>query len=469
MSTTTNPLTSAWITLIFFFGVFCSLVGGSGWLGWRYYHTATVPVPGALVRSHVNSGVVMQARGQLAPLSIERLPNDRDPCPESQDICVPINEGERVRTRREAGYGSVASLVLPDTTHIQLWASPSGADLQLDRYQVTRWNRARQEVVLTQHEGYVRYDLASNQPYQQINYTVQIDAATRIELNTNGSYSIYVPSRTDFDRRQPMTNDGNPMLVEVATRKGYATLVRGDARTAIQPGKKVQVGILGGVSEPLPAEWELIADSGFADHLEQNDYVEGSETWLRYWNENAPGLTSSEKNARLNIVQACRPETPDLCSADQQVYIAQFRRDGGQTKPYTIGLQQTLDVDVSEYTSLRLRGWVRVLQQSVPGPGAQGSECPIMIQLIYKPVSPTDQEQPRYICVYTTDDQVAEIPDLEVIRYRPVPPYTWYQIDIELRDDTLIKQARYIQMIRIEARGHDYLAEVTGFSLVGHQ
>jgi hypothetical protein len=259
------------------------------------------------------------------------------------------------------------------------------------------------------------------------------------------------------------------LQVEVAVRKGQASVVRGVRRIAISPGEKLQVSQNGGIDPPVPATWELIADGDFTQYRQQNMYHDGSLTWRQFWNENAPDLTANEKKASFSIIRACRPETPDLCTAEEQAYIGQFRRDGGQTKPFTTGIFQELDVDVSEYTSLRLKGWVRVLQQSVPGTGAQGSECPIMIQLIYKPTSPTDQEQQRYICVYSTDKGEKQVPDLQVIRYRPVPPYTWYQIDIELRGDTLIKQARYLQTIRIEARGHDYLAEVTGFSMVGQQ
>lgn len=289
-----------------------------------------------------------------------------------------------------------------------------------------------------------------------------------MELTPGGSYSIYVPHDT-ADQLPALASDGRPLSAEIAVRTGQAYVLRGERRVAVNPGEKLQLSSNGAINKPILATWELIADGGFTQYRQQNQYNEGSHTWRQSWTENAPNLTSNEKRAFFTILRACRPETPDLCRPEDQVFIGQFRRDGGQTKPFTIGIFQELDVDVSEYTSLRLTGWVRVLQQSVPGTGAQGSECPIMIQLIYKPTSPTDQEQQRYICVYSADKGETQVPDLQVIRYRPVPPYTWYQIDIELRGDTLIKQARYIQTIRIEARGHDYLAEVTGFSLVGRQ
>ena len=147
------------------------------------YKRQLISVPGSLLRSHVNTGVVVQPRGQLTPLSIVRLPSGRDPCPNSQDICNVLNEGASVKTQREAGYGPVASLVLPDKSHIQLWASPNGADLTLTRYQVTQWNNQQQIVQLVQHAGYVRYDIAKGQAYKQIVYEVQTDSGTRIRLS----------------------------------------------------------------------------------------------------------------------------------------------------------------------------------------------------------------------------------------------------------------------------------------------
>ena len=440
----------------------------SGLLAWRYYTTATVPTGRAILRSHVESGVFTQGRGQLAPSGIERLPAGRDPCPDSRDICAMLSEGETIKTRREAGYGPVASLVLPDESHIQLWASPTGADLLYERSQVTQWNRARQEVVLNQHAGYARYDIASGQSYEQVNYTVQVDPKLSIDLKPGGSYSIYVPNDETY-RTINQTADGQPLLVEVAVRSGSAVILLNGERTAIAPGQKLQIAVGWLVGKPTIATWELIADGGFTQYRQQDSYGIASRTWVEYWNENAIGLTQAEKNGRFGVVRGCRPETPDLCAAEDQVSIGQLRRGGDQTKPYTVGIQQKLDIDVSEYTSLKLRGYVRILQQSLPGAGAQGSECPIMVRLQYKPTSPTDQERPRDICIYSTEDGQTDIPDLQAIRYKPIPPYRWYLLEIELRDDTLIREARYIQFIRIESRGHDYFAEVAAFSLIGTQ
>jgi hypothetical protein len=146
-----------------------------------------------------------------------------------------------------------------------------------------------------------------------------------------------------------------------------------------------------------------------------------------------------------------------------------FRRDGNQIRPFAVGIDQTLDADVSEYTSLRLTAWVRVLTQTVPLAGIAGSECPVMFQLTFKTISPTDKQQERTFCLYAFKSSESLVQDSGDIRYRALPPFQWYRLDVDLREDEFLRYARYLQSIRIEARGHDYLSEITDVNLIGRQ
>jgi hypothetical protein len=469
-----RPETSAWITLLLFFGVFCALVAVSGLWGWNYYSTAMVPYgQQSLLRGHVNAGVTLQARGELTAKSLERLPADRDPCQGEQDICQPLAEGYHVRTKREAGYGPVASVVLPDETHVQLWAHPSGADFAIEKYRVTRWTDRRQEVELRHVAGYARYDIANFQSFRDVYYTVLIggdaEPAVRVKLAPGGSYSINVPQPED-GHLAPTTGDGTPLLVEVASRRGSAVVESGDGRARLDAGELVQVSTDNTLHGPATARWELIADGDFALYEQMGRYEPGSNslTWEQFWN-NVAEVAPAERNGRFTVVETCRPETPDLCTPADQIRVGQLRRDGGQQRPFANGIQQTLDADVSEYTSLRFSAWVRVLVQSVQEAGIAGAECPVLITLSYKPVSPTDREQYRSLCVYVDKDTAPSSPATGEVFYRPVPQYQWYRLNVELRDDALLREARYLQLIRIEARGHDYLSEITAISLTGRQ
>ena len=54
--------------------------------------------------------------------------------------------------------------------------------------------------------------------------------------------------------------------------------------------------------------------------------------------------------------------------------VGQFSRQGGQSKSFAIAIGRTLDLDVSEYASLQLQAWVRIIDPGMPKAGDQGSE-----------------------------------------------------------------------------------------------
>ncbi len=458
-----RPVVSAWMMLLVFFLLFCALVAGAGIVSWRYYTNAMMEMTPGTVLVHAKAGVDYQSKGSRRFISPDQ-PCQPNP-PEDGDVCVELREGDRVRAKPEAGYGPVASIKLPapDETQIDLWAHPTGADLTLDTYQVSRWTSRRQEVVFRQSAGYARYDIKADQPYDQVSYTVKITEGVVIALAPGGSYSINVPQDRPGKPRA-LTELGAPLLVEVAVRAGSATIFAAGDPVVIAIEEKAQVDLAGRPGAPVAAKWTLTRDGDFTD------YAAGADTWSLYGTPGAP-MTEAEMNGTFTVVQSCRPRLEIITSCpDDQAYIGQFRREGNQTKNYITGIVQELDVDVSEYSSLRLMAWARVVTQTVELAGVRGSECPIMIWMTYKRTSPTDAQQDRSICVYAVDSSIAAgSEDAGEISYRPVNLFQWYPINIELRDDPQLKEARYLQKIRIEARGHDYISEITNIRLIGSQ
>lgn len=459
-----RPETSAWLMLVAFFVLFCAIVAVIGYVGWRYYNTAMVAVDGSLLRVHVNAGVVFQARGSTQAISLER---SRHACADGDMICQSMVRGDRVKVKPEAGYGPVASVSLPDRSQVDLWAHPTGADLLLENYQVTRWTRQRQEVVFRQESGYARYDVQDSQAYVEVSYTVEVSSGVQVVLGRGGSYSINVPQER-FGVPVLRTVAGAPVLVEVAVRSGHAEVRGVDGVVVLRAGEKVSVTVAGSVGLPLPMRWELIRDGDFRQ-LAEGSFPDGVPSWLEYSTPTAPDLSSEERNGVFGVVRTCRPETPNFCSAADQAYVGRFRREGGQQKSFAIGITQTLDADISEYRLLRFSAWARVIQQTVPQAGIAGSECPVTIQFVYKQRSPTDPQQNRYFCVYADrTDTVIDRRESEFF-YRGIPLYQWYHLSYELRDDPTLSQAYYVQTIRIYANGHDYVSEITDISLIGVQ
>jgi hypothetical protein len=351
-----------------------------------------------------------------------------------------------------------------------MWAHPTGADLTLNRYQVSRWNTLSQLVSFQQAAAYARYDIQpkENLPYADVSYSVTVGQDVAIALAPGGSYSINVP-HIELDRPRPLTESGAPMLAEIAVRAGSAEVRAASKLVTLTAGQKVQIASDGTPGEPLPSRWELIRDGTFEQYATKLAR-ESIPAWTEYKDLFDRSVTPAEQNATFVVKQRCRPETPDNCGeTTDQTYIGQFRREGNQQKSFVQGISQTLDVDVSEYRSLRFSIWVRVVQQSVPQAGIQSSECPVTIQFIFKQQSPTDQEQRRYLCVYQGDTNNRIQNGESEFKYRPIQQYLWYHLRYELRDADLLASARYLQKVNIYANGHDYISEVTDVSLIGTQ
>ena len=149
--------------------------------------------------------------------------------------------------------------------------------------------------------------------------------------------------------------------------------------------------------------------------------------------------------------------------------MLRLQRSGLQVHDFAIGVEQYVDADVSEFTSLRLTAWVRLLAQQSATAVAASASCPIKFQLVYKFISPADQQHERTICLYPTTGKTVAQQETGDTLYRALPLYRWYKLDLDLREDEFLKTARYIQVLRIEADGVNYLAEVTNLSLTGRQ
>jgi hypothetical protein len=461
-----RPETSAWLILVAFFFVFCSLIAAACLAGWRYYSSAMVPVQGTLVRVHAPAGVNFQAKGSVRLDTPNALCNT---APKPSDTCKDLGEGDRVLAKPQAGYGPVASIVLPDGTRIvDMYAYPTGADLTLTRFQVSRWAKRSQELRFHQAAGYVRYDIPDkpSQPYASVSYTVEITDGVVLGLSPGGSYSVDVP-RYDAIHPPAITPSGKQVIAEIAVRTGSVEVQGPQGSVIVRPDQKVQIDTAKIAGEIQQARWDLIRDGELA-LVAKSD----KEAWYPYAHIFDPTVSDAEKNGKINVYQGCRPENPVFCTEEQATFIGQFAREGNQPKSYGVGLEQDLDIDISEYRSLRFSMWARVIQQSVAGAGIANIECPITVRFDYKQSSPTDKTENRYICVYQdkNNQPTALSGNLSgQFIYRGVPPSMWYHLSYELRDKDLLLAARYLQGISIYANGHDYISEIADISVIASQ
>jgi hypothetical protein len=457
-----RTLKLAWTLLLLAFGVFCALLLTASYTAWSYHAQATTERTGTLiVRSPVGL-VTFQREGRTIP---ERAQDGQT-----------LTEGSQVHIASSAGYGQAATIRLFDQSTLDMWADTT---LLLRELRTSRWNASHQTVVLEQRDGYVRYDLRNDQPYETTSFLVAIGDAF-VELRPGGSYSIEI---IDGERQVRLIDASlrMPGRVDVAVRTGSAKLHSQSHTQNILAGQRVEIDQAGIPSRVKPALWELIDDGDFSAFsveeynnttlsasTDMQPSLVRSDTWQVY-----SGPADAESYGYFNVSPACMPPQKDNdCPPAERTNVAWFIRSGDQTKPFVTGVRQVLGsnnqgIDISEYRSLLFSIWVRVLYQSVEMTGDEGAECPVMIRFLTKQNSPIDKEQERVICFYTSNDTTREPERYPGITYYRILPYEWYQLQLDLRAQDWMPDVRYLRSVEIYANGHEYNSRVTGVSLIG--
>ncbi|MBN1178282.1 MAG: hypothetical protein JXD18_03665 [Anaerolineae bacterium] len=129
-----------------------------------------------------------------------------------------------------------------------------------------------------------------------------------------------------------------------------------------------------------------------------------------------------------------------------------------------VGIQQTVNYDVRDFSSLTLHLNIQILYQSLRGCGTLGSECPIMIRIAYKDVDGTDREW--YHGFYALD---AAESDLLAAWDEQVPGSTWYTFDSGNLMELFERPPASIKEIAIYASGHAFDALVTEVELLAQE
>jgi hypothetical protein len=452
----------AWVVLLGFFMLFVALLGSAGLALRDLYRTATEA-----------NGALLFVRGPAEAISWK--PADRTTFTVLQGSAdtQALGEGDAVRVATAAGYGQVASVRLFDDSQLDLWAA---AEVSIARLRTSRWHSDTLQVMLEQHTGYVRYDIKPVLAYGSTSYRVQIGDAS-LELAPGGSYSVDMRAMRTIAR----PDGGNELASDVAVRTGAAVVLGANGvRTTLRAGERVLVDAAGNPGLAVPARWELIADGGFSQYSEQeynnttstDPTLPRSDAWQVY---GTPPNLPPEDRGFFRLSQICRPPVVNnSCAQDERRTAAWFYRTGNKTLGFAVGVEQLFGpddqgIDISEYRSLRLSLWARVIYQSLRDAGDGSSECPVMVRLLAKRFSPADPEVERVICMYADIDGQAPQIEAPGVHYIPVPLAEWRQISFDLRDEEWLPDYRYLRSIQIYANGHDYDSRVAEVSLIGEQ
>ncbi len=255
---------------------------------------------------------------------------------------------------------------------------------------------------------------------REMNVVVQIPHA-KVSLD-EGSYSI------------SSGKDGGSVLV----RLGVARVSNGERTVTAVTDERVAIGKDGTDMQLKPAAQNLVRNGDFSKPLDVGWQVRKV-------------FPKGENPPEASIVDVGRRRA---------VYFLRRGKDNIHTE---ISLIQELNTDVQDYEDMRLRMDVMLKQQSLPGGGYQGTEYPVMVEILYKDVYGHDRAW--YHGFYYRDPPQG----WPTTNGEKILPFVWYPYEsdnlIELLSKANIRPA-VLQSVRIYASGWNYQSLVSEVELV---
>ncbi len=389
-------------------------------------------------------------------------------------------EGDSVRVTASAPPGKAATITLFDGSQIDLWA---GTTLTLDKVQTTRFSTRNQQVAIRLQQGLIRLQLAprATQQYQDVEYNVLVERAgqplEQANLDLGGIYRVRI-----LDARQPTTTAseraslGNQIESEYVAETGGLTLGIARQNTRINAGYRTRIS-QGQISAPVAAEWQFIRDGNFRQFSEREynnntlpytitDVVR-ADTW-RVYGDPSPGATN---DGFFYVVGGCfrRNSTDANICLRPLINVAQFSRDKNATiedhpTSFKTAITQTVDLDITPYSSLEINFDGRIYAQSINKAGFIGEECALGIELHF--TTPSNIPGLHTYCFYARNEpsETGTESNKEYITSQFVPLRQWQTLTLDL--NAIRGKIRRIDYVTFYGNGHDYISEIANVQLI---
>ncbi len=387
----------AWIVLWLALISFCLLIVGVP-LGVRAYLWGAERGQTAVVESLSGTVVVEPAVGSVA-------------VPLSKGDTMTISEGTVVRVDET----SEAVVTFFDFSNVHL---ARGTTLRLDRMRSPRyrWGVGPNTIQLTLLGGRVHIGtaLALESPLVFGVTTVHSQAT----LAADGSYVLEVTN----ERSDVTANRGGAQV----TAQGQSVSLSSRQRTLVLVGE--------GPQAPIASARDLLANGDFDAPL--------GDAWNVF---NDQGTDGGEVDGSAEVV------------VDDRRRAVRFLRTGGAGNHCETVLEQRIDRDVSDLSSLVLRANVKVLNQNLSGGGYLSSEFPLMVRVIYRDAYDSQAEWVHGF-YYQNDAGNPTTYGQEIARDQ------WFPFESPNLLESLPRPYRIVA-IRIYASGWDYESLISDVSL----
>lgn len=267
----------------------------------------------------------------------------------------------------------------------------------------------------------------------------------RLRLNPGPSPERALDLRVLVPSGEVVVYDGSVALevtadsTEIAVRGGRS-LVRSSAgpeELVLETGERAVIVADGEMRGPMESGRNLLTNGDFGAGLALG--------WEIYNDQGGDGGTVNGQALLLD---------------DEGRRVLHLERLGNLSDHCETGVQQTLNRDVTDYVSLRIRVDLRLLYQSLSGGGIQGSEFPVIIRLNYRDAR--GNLQWWYHGFFYENPSSLPTPNGELIERN-----VWFAYEspnlMAVQGD--LKPA-YIESIQVYASGHDYQSQVADVQLV---
>lgn len=318
-----------------------------------------------------------------------------------------VAEGEQIRT----APNSEVLLSFFDGSNVHLWPDTT---VRILKARSSRYRLNETDLVIAQDDGHARYDVA-----------IPSTAARHFEVLTpqgnavlrEGSYRVEV--------------DDNATTVTVTT--GSATVSGANDAVEVLKGEATTVTNL---APPAPV------GSGIRDLLANGDFTDG----LNRWQQGSRDLGTGPAGDVTRVFK------------DTRTYVELTREDAprhGETF-----IHETVNVDVTDYSYLRLTYQYRVLAQHLADGAAPGSEFPLQVRLHYRDNAGIESTWTQGYFIAESDLH----PSPSAI---PVRPNFWQDATIDLLDPSAVSpRPAQILWVEFAASGLGYQSDVAQVQLL---
>ncbi len=429
-----SPQILAWLVMLVSFGLFCLLVYAliSTVTDYLSHSVQNKPAQVEVVK-HKDDNVFILHVGQPRATVVA----------DSEAV----QEGDEIRTDKN----SEAVITLFDGSRVYLSAG-TRIRLQESRVDIKNFRQSEKRLVVKVFSGVARFRVVPFVPGKDFNKSTFVAVIPGENDNDNqaeaffndansrnyvdGTFTLSVTRSQETGVKSWLSNKATrPVDVRNATRS-----------VPVGPGQRVAVeqGVIGVPGLPGDNEVKLIENGSFINGIDS-------------WRVQPPQLSNA------NYIQGLIHFDAERINDGVQPRARIFRLDPkAKGTPYETSIIQDINRDVSDYEELWFSLKVKLVDQSLPGGGSQGSEYPMFVKINF--VDQNNNVQELFHGFYSRANDTSTQDQNQLGRSSKLPQDEWQEWRLNMMNGSN-KPVRILKIV-VGSAGHLYDSYFTDVSLI---